>query len=1134
MKKFICILLLLIPFLGISQKTLLQLQTEATTIRNETQPGANTAVRVGQTFLDYANSFVPIIDYAVATTTSSNVYVASVNPIVTQYIHGQKFRIEFQSANTGPATLNLNGLGSVLLTSDGSTALSGGEIKTAGQQFDVYYNGTAFQLSGGGGIPLSQLDARYFQISNNLSEGIAATMRTNLGLGTSATQNTSAFLQPSNNLSDVANAATAITNLGLGSLATLNSVNNSNWSGTVLSVANGGTGTSSPGLVAGTNITITGSWPNQTINSSAGGGSNPFADNTALVKNNADNTKTFTLNASAFTTSTNVTWNLPLNAQGYFKNDGSGNTSWDGIPTYLGSILNQTSFPNTTGFSNNGSTNSIVSNAIQFSGGANTVTQTLDYTYDSDLEYINIVGVFTVQGTLSSTSYGFGLGQRGSTAFSPTGNRLKFDMTNTGTAGQLTLYDNSGTLLATSASSLSFSLNDQIEITYIKEKDIYTFYARDLTASGNSTISLTYQYTNNSGTSYTARPNMGRYCIASFGGTFSLNSLKIYSKDLMRSELMIVADSKGIYYSSQYVNRWSERLRNDVTTLVVNSGANEVTADVLTKISQIIALKPKKVLLLIGSNDVRNSVASGTYIANYDNISSQLIAAGIDVYYTLFNEAGINQNTLWTHITGTYSASKIIDNYTYQIPLADGIHTNDDGDIMVYNTILRSGLTYNVTRNLLGGPPRLSDFRTLDYDEKNSRFSVGQTLTGVANGTSAFNTAVTFASTITNPFILTGGANALQLMQYNNSNAGTSAGIGFQLITSAGNNYIYATPSNYTTANLQNAIVLQAAQQISLMATGTTDLVVKGDKVGIGVIPSTNVLEISGSTGIKLTTSATNPINHTGTTNGLMLNVFQNTNSGTSSGIGFQLSSNSSTGYIYQTVTSYVTAAIANSTVIDGRGTAIVLTNDGGATTGIKITSGGVVAHGAKTFLGGTGTTPTAFAHIAAGVAGNAQMNLTEGIAPTSPNNGDVWTESANHKVVYRQNGSSNTTSLTQTARSTAQTGANASVLSYTVGTNDGSFRVSSNVLVTASTTHAFTVTCTYTDEGNTSRTITFNFSQLAGTIGTSIANAAGTVPYEGIPLNIRCKGGTTITIATTGTFTSVTYNVEGSITQLN
>jgi hypothetical protein len=37
-------------------------------------------------------------------------------------------------------------------------------------------------------------------------------------------------------------------------------------------VVNGGTGTTTPALVAGTNVSITGSWPNQTINSTAAGG----------------------------------------------------------------------------------------------------------------------------------------------------------------------------------------------------------------------------------------------------------------------------------------------------------------------------------------------------------------------------------------------------------------------------------------------------------------------------------------------------------------------------------------------------------------------------------------------------------------------------------------------------------------------------------------------------------------------------------------------------------------------------------------------------------------------------------------------------------------------------------------------
>jgi hypothetical protein len=40
----------------------------------------------------------------------------------------------------------------------------------------------------------------------------------------------------------------------------------------VVAVANGGTGTATPSLVAGTNITISGTFPNQTINSTGGGG----------------------------------------------------------------------------------------------------------------------------------------------------------------------------------------------------------------------------------------------------------------------------------------------------------------------------------------------------------------------------------------------------------------------------------------------------------------------------------------------------------------------------------------------------------------------------------------------------------------------------------------------------------------------------------------------------------------------------------------------------------------------------------------------------------------------------------------------------------------------------------------------
>jgi len=50
--------------------------------------------------------------------------------------------------------------------------------------------------------------------------------------------------------------------------------------GGTLAVASGGTGTDTPALVAGTNVTISGAWPNQTINSSNPGGTVTSVDAT--------------------------------------------------------------------------------------------------------------------------------------------------------------------------------------------------------------------------------------------------------------------------------------------------------------------------------------------------------------------------------------------------------------------------------------------------------------------------------------------------------------------------------------------------------------------------------------------------------------------------------------------------------------------------------------------------------------------------------------------------------------------------------------------------------------------------------------------------------------------------------------
>lgn len=183
-----------------------------------------------------------------------------------------------------------------------------------------------------------------------------------------------------------------------------------------------------------------------------------------------------------------------------------------------------------------------------------------------------------------------------------------------------------------------------------------------------------------------------------------------------------------------------------------------------------------------------------------------------------------------------------------------------------------------------------------------------------------------------------------------------------------------------------------------------------------------------------------------------------------------------------------------------------------------QITNSGMTSGRVK--LSGTGGLETDDADLTFATDTLTTTGLIVGTTKLTSFNG-IATQGLGAEIVYK------------VGRATAQTAANTSVVTYTAPASDGSYIVSANVLVTTSTVHSFTVTVDYTDEGNTARTLTMQFSTLAGAFITAIANAAGAVPYEGVPLHFRVKASTAITVKTAGTFTTVTYNVEGIIRQL-
>lgn len=70
---------------------------------------------------------------------------------LTEYITGGRFSFKAVSSNTGATTININGVGAVAVLKTGGVALTAGSI-IAGGVYDVYYDGSQFQLTAGAGF----------------------------------------------------------------------------------------------------------------------------------------------------------------------------------------------------------------------------------------------------------------------------------------------------------------------------------------------------------------------------------------------------------------------------------------------------------------------------------------------------------------------------------------------------------------------------------------------------------------------------------------------------------------------------------------------------------------------------------------------------------------------------------------------------------------------------------------------------------------------------------------------------------------------------------------------------------------------------------------------------------------------
>ena len=374
-----------------------------------------------------------------------------------------------------------------------------------------------------------------------------------------------------------------------------------------------------------------------------------------------------------------------------------GGSSGTGIFTSLeGIIYNKSVWTNTSDFTQRGSfTATASSNAIAFSGGTNDFAKTLDL--DTTMRERYVIRAGEKVGIINSTSDGLGIGTRSINTTVNYGISSILITNNTGNQGKLLLFDvQASSVIATSASALSFSTGDTIIMEFERDRLLFTATAYNKT-TGSASVTVSNAFSIATGVAHVL-PNTGTFSVFNVGGNNSLTELTITSKEAKNSPLCLSGDSKLWYYAN--TTSLGMMLDNVFRPTNIHGGPGDDLDMMLAAEDDIINQSPINVAISCGSNDIGHGYTVSQTFTKYKQYVSRMTAAGINVFHLLplYQPSIILElDSLADSIRAYYPSANIIDCRT---PLrycpscymaADNVHPNSDAQLVLYNTIINSG-----------------------------------------------------------------------------------------------------------------------------------------------------------------------------------------------------------------------------------------------------------------------------------------------------------------------------------------------------------------------------------------------------------------------------------------------------------